>query len=59
MNAWIYVGGVAVMAALPIVGVVLGSRAFDADNDEETESETCTDDTVPLPRITDSGPYSH
>jgi hypothetical protein len=54
MNAWIYVGGMAVLAAGPIVAVVLGNRAFDAD---ESEPETCTDDTIELERVTDANPY--
>ena len=55
MNAWIYVGGMAVLAAGPIVAVVLGSRAFDVV--AEPEPETCTDDTIQLERVTDTDPY--
>jgi hypothetical protein len=55
MSAWIYVGGMAVLAAGPIVAVVLGNRAFDADT--KPEPETCTDDTIELERVTDADPY--
>lgn len=61
MNAWVYVGGVAVLAAGPIVAVVLGSRAFDADDDDEAEPvpTTCSDDTTHIERVTDAGPYDY
>ena len=55
MNAWIYIGSVAVLASGPIVGVVLGSRAFDAPRPDDTpEPVTCSDDTMEIPRITAS-----
>jgi hypothetical protein len=63
MNVWTYVAGVAVVAAGPIVGVVLGSRAFDADDDDDDEDESelarCIDDTTQIERVTDADPYSY
>lgn len=60
MNAWVYVGGMTVLAAGPIVAVVLGSRAFDADDDEaEPAPTTCSDDTTHIERVTDAGPYDY
>jgi hypothetical protein len=63
MDAWAYVGGVAVLAAGPIVAVVIGSRAFDDDDDDDDEAEpapmTCSDDTTHIERVADAGPYDY
>jgi hypothetical protein len=60
MDAWAYVGGVAVLAAGPIVAVVIGSRAFDDDDDEaEPAPTTCSDDTTHIERVADAGPYDY
>jgi hypothetical protein len=60
MDAWAYVGGVAVLAAGPIVAVVIGSRAFDDDDDEaEPAPTTCSDDTTRIERVADAGPYDY
>lgn len=39
---------IAVVGAAPFVAVCRGARAFD---DEPPEPETCTDDTIELPRV--------
>jgi len=61
MNAWVYVGGMTVLAAGPIVAVVIGSRAFDDDDDDEAEPvpTTCSDDPTHIERVTDAGPYDY
>ena len=60
MNAWVYVGGMTVLAAGPIVAVVIGSRAFDDDDDEaEPAPTTCSDDTTHIERVADAGPYDY
>ena len=59
MDAWAYVGGVAVLAASPIVAVVIGSRAFDAADEAEPAPTTCSDDTTHIERVTDVGPYDY
>jgi hypothetical protein len=65
MNVWVYVGSVAVLAAGPVVGVVLGSRAFDMNDDDdddddiEPEPATCTDDTTQIERVTDADQYNY
>jgi hypothetical protein len=59
MNVWPYVVGVAVLAAGPIVGVVLGSRAFDDDDAAEPEPAERTDDTTQIERVTDADQYNY
>jgi hypothetical protein len=47
MNGWIIAVIMTALGAAPIVAVCRGARAFD----DEPEPQTCTDDTIEIPRV--------